>query len=296
MYIAYIEEVDGLKIITGVDIKGIEPIETEKIIFPLLEQSDEIKAVNVRLDKIKAYEKNKNNIRSSAYKLLKTVSVDKSIPIENITDKDFTFQQKDLSMQLDKSFNFNDYQIGELKKEIPDLNYILRLKKISLIKANAIYQETGRNQIDLTELQYNIYKTKLIDIKNYFETTGKLRYLISDGSIIDDNRGCILWSFGDKWKKRIFQFLTDTIDTLEILESELTEEQKEQIRIQLEEERFDALTPEEKENEKASMIAGALSQSVQMRNELEILDDPDALQKVQDWYGIEVLKIEEKYS
>ena len=35
MYIAYIEEINGFQIVTGVDRKGIEPFETEKIIKSL---------------------------------------------------------------------------------------------------------------------------------------------------------------------------------------------------------------------------------------------------------------------
>ena len=173
MYIAYIEEIDGLTIITGVDKKGIEPIETDKIVLPILGQSVEMMAIKTRTDKIKLYEQNKNNARSSSYTLLKTISIDKNISIENITDTDFTVQQRNISTELKNSFDFNNFQIEEIKKEIPDLNDNLKLKKIQLIKDNAVYQETGINQIDLNETQYLDFQIKLVDIRSYYNSTKK---------------------------------------------------------------------------------------------------------------------------
>lgn len=296
MYIGYVQEIDGLTIITGVDKKGIEPIETEKIIQPLLLESSEMIARKSNIDKIRVFETNKQTINGAALKLLESISIDKNIKIVNITDKDFTLQQKNLSIELQNGINFNNSQINELKNEIPGLNENLKLKKIQLIKDNAVYQETGENQIDLNETQYLDFQIKLVDIRSYCNSTKKRRFLISSGDVIDDNRGRIVWIKNVKWEKRTLQFLVDLKGTLEIWEDELTEEQQGEIIIQIEIDRMEALTPEEKEAEKIMMLDAALKQSVQMRNELEIQGDPDALQKAQDWYNAEVVKIEEKYS
>jgi hypothetical protein len=317
MYIGYIQEIDGLDIITGVDKKGIDLPETKKVMSLKLIESDEMKAIKTINGKIGMYNGNILKIKIEEKKLIYNIALEKKVLVESIRPflpenegildsngidipivrlKDMTLGQGELFNDYNKSRQFNNIQINILKKNLPALNKNLKLKEKSLIIENAVYQETGKNQIDLTEAQYNLYKRNLIDIRNYHNTTKKWRFLLSNGELLNDNRGRVVWIKNDKWKKRTLQLLTDIKETLEIWENELTDEQKNEIIIQVEAERIIGLTQEEKEAEKNIMIDNALKASVQMRNELEILGDPDALQKSQDWYNAEVVKIEEKYS
>lgn len=64
---------------------------------------------------------------------------------------------------------------------------------------------------------------------------------------------------------------------------------------QLEQERIDELSKEEKEEEKASKIQYILNEAIQLRNRLEIQKNKNALKESQEWFEIEKSKIEKKY-
>lgn len=294
MYIAYIKEIDGFQIITGVDIKGIDPVETDKIILPLLEQSQEMTAKKTKISQINSYQKLNNGILKSVINLHKQVMQEKNI--NDVNESDLSSNQLETYKSYENSKSFNDNQIESLRKDLPQIEQALFLKRAELTISNAVYQETARNQIDIIKDQYDDYKIKLISIKQYFDNTKKRQFLVSTGDIIDDNRGRVVWEKDDKWKKRTLQFLSDIKELPEIWEDELTEEQRQEIAVQVENERVEALSPEDNEAEKNTMIEAALRQSVQMKSELEIQGDPDALQIAQDWYNAEVLLIEERYS
>lgn len=287
MYIAYIQMIDGLQIVTGVDKKQIDQEETKKIVKDLLLETSEFKSVISIFDKIKSYKQLNNKLLKNEYEIYKSVTIEKNIA--EISDSDLNSQQKKLVNDYRTGRDFNFSQIKDLKVQLETLDKNLKLKQKELLLTNAVYQETAYNQIDLSENQYDDFKIKLINIR------GKNQFLLSDGNIIDDNRKKIYWLKNEKWEKRIIQFLTDIIDPAEILESELTTEQRNEIIVQLEKDRIAALTLTEKEEEKNNVLAGLLREASIMKSELEILEDPDALQKSQDWYNTEVLKVEEKY-
>lgn len=290
MYIAYTEIIDGLTIITGVDKKQIDQVETERVINNLLFESDEMKALKIKSEKINSYIKSNATIIKNEIAIIKQVQDEKNIQIVN--ESDLSVQQKETIKKYQQAKNFNKAQIEELQKDLPQLNENIKLKKLQLIDENAVYQETAYNQIDLTQAQYDDFKIKLISICQ----SSKKKYLIDDGNIIEDNRGRIVWIKNEKWESRKLQFLTDIKDVLEIWEEELIDEQKIEIAEQIEIDRIVGLTEEEKIAEKEKLIAGLLREAAIMKSELEIQDDPDALQKSQDWYNAEVLLIEEKYN
>jgi len=279
--------IDGLQIVTGVDKKQIDQEETKKIVKDLLLETSEFKSVISIFDKIKSYKQLNNKLLKNEYEIYKSVTIEKNIA--EISDSDLNSQQKKLVNDYRTGRDFNFSQIKDLKVQLETLDKNLKLKQKELLLTNAVYQETAYNQIDLSENQYDDFKIKLINIR------GKNQFLLSDGNIIDDNRKKIYWLKNEKWEKRIIQFLTDIIDPAEILESELTTEQRNEIIVQLEKDRIAALTLTEKEEEKNNVLAGLLREASIMKSELEILEDPDALQKSQDWYNTEVLKVEEKY-
>lgn len=58
---------------------------------------------------------------------------------------------------------------------------------------------------------------------------------------------------------------------------------------------IDCLTKEQKNNRKQHELTKALSASVQMKNELEVTGDPDAVKKSMDYYNEQKEKIDRKY-
>lgn len=117
-----------------------------------------------------------------------------------------------------------------------------------------------------------------------------------DGTVIDDFRGCVCHhkDGSDKWIKTTIDEL-GLKPTFEIMEADLTDEQRAEIHAQNETERITGLSAEDKEAELAGMISGAMAQSVNMRSELEILGDADALTKSQEFYQGEVTRLEVVY-
>jgi len=80
-----------------------------------------------------------------------------------------------------------------------------------------------------------------------------------------------------------------------IAESKLSESQRAEISLQLETERISKMSKADKAKEKEQRESGLKAQAVQMRNELEISNDKDALKKAQEWLAAELTKLDEVY-
>ncbi|MDD5006456.1 MAG: hypothetical protein PHS93_08025 [Candidatus Omnitrophica bacterium] len=302
MYTANILEIDGLPVITGIDKKGIDQVETEKSIKPYLQESSEQRAIEARQNQIRVYVKNIEAVTSQEKQLLFVISSEKGLPVNLIEDKHITFAQREQFQKYKEKKDFNRKQIETLQQDLPALNEKLKAKRLSLITEHAVYFETPGGQVDLTASQAYDFNKKLCAAVQYFNQTQKRRLVLLTGEVVDDLRGKIAWNninmgldIPGEWKKRIIQFLNEKIETFEVLEDDLTDEQKKEIAEQLEADRIANFTPEEKELEKQSRIGSVLNESIAMRSRLEIQRVPDALEQAQDWYDAELIKIEDKY-
>ncbi len=289
MYTANILEIDGLKVITGIDKKGIDHVETEKKIAPYLHESSEQKAIDARQNQIGVYLKNIEAVTSQEKQLLFVISTEKGIPVKLITDKHITHSQREQFQKYKEKKDFNRAQIETLQQDLPMLNKKKEEKRLSLIIKHAVYFETPGGQVDLTEIQAHDFNKKLCAAVEYFNQTQKRRLLLLTGEVVDDLRGKVAWNALEMvWKKRTIQYLTEKLETYEVLEDDLIDDQKKEIAEQLEAERVANLTTEQKEAEMAARIDALLSQSVVMRSKLEIQGDAEALQKARDWYQEQV--------
>ena len=289
MYTANILEIDGLSVITGIDKKGIDQVETEKLIKPYLQESSEVKAIEARQNQIRVYVKNIEAVTSQEKQLLFVISTEKGIPVNLITDKHITHSQREQFQKYKEKKDFNRAQIETLQQDLPMLNKKKEEKRLSLIIKHVVYFETPGGQVDLTEIQAHDFNKKLCAAVEYFNKTQIRRLLLITGDTVDDLRGKVAWnSIESTWKKRTIQYLTEKLETYETLEDNLTDEQKKEIAAQLEAERVANLTTEQKEVETAARIDVLLNQSVVMRSKLEIQGDPEALQKARAWYAEQV--------
>jgi len=295
MYYANTIMIDGLEIITGIDRKQIDRVETEKRIKLQVEELKEFKAIKARNEKSKLYNANIQSAVKAQKAIIDTVAIFKQVPAGAVTDDDLTFQQRERMKNLKEKIDFNKAQINELLKDLPALTEKLKQKKTQLLRENAIYFEMPVNIINLSEKQAVEYLRLLKNNKHYRKRTKVKKLLTIDGKIIIDYRGEKVWLESDRWTYRVITSLTDTIDSLEIADRDLTDEQKQEITEQGETERINSLSPEEKKNEIATLKESLLAQSINMKSKLEIQGDKEALKKSQEWYNLELLKLNDKY-
>jgi len=296
MYYANTITIDGLEIITGIDKKQIDRVGTEKRIKLQVEELKEFKAIKSRNEKSKLYYANVQSAKKAQRAIIDTVAIFKQIPAGAVADNDLTLQQRERMNDLKQKINFNQAQINELLKDLPTLTEKLKQKKIQLLRENAKYFEMPSNTINLSQKQAVEY-LKLLNInKTVYQKTKVKKLLTIDESIIVDYRGEKVWLKSDNnWTSRVIATLTDQIDMLEIVDIDLTDEQKQEIAEQGETERINSLSPEEKENEIATLKESLLARSINMKSKLEIQGDKDALVKSQEWYNLESIKLNSKY-
>jgi len=209
-------------------------------------------------------------------------------------------------------------QVEQFNSELKALHDAFEICKNACINSNLIYAHPRANEVALTDSQYE-------QIKAMYDQKGKNKQVIIDiiqiESTIEDQAGnefTVLFPQLSRGAELIDDFIgcqyfyqdiggiwiaSDVISELGINKSmvvpdeelenaieskDLTAEQREEIRIQ-------GLTDEQKLEEKAVEIQRILSLAGQMRSELEILNDPDALTKAQDFYTAESAIIQQKY-
>jgi len=209
-------------------------------------------------------------------------------------------------------------QFEQLESELKALQDEFEIAENLCINSNLVYAHPRINEVALTDSTHEQIKAmydqkaenkqviidmiqveSIIKDRSGNEFTVLLPQLSRGAELIDDFIGCQYFykDAGGIW------IASDVISELGINKSmvvpegelenaieskDLTAEQREEIRIQ-------GLTDEQKLEEKAVEIRRILSLAGQMRSELEILNDPDALTKAQDFYATESAIIEQKY-
>lgn len=170
-----------------------------------------------------------------------------------------------------------------IESELESLFLKLRAKESELAVVNTVFSEPRANEVSLPEAEVDDL------IQKHLAKTDKQQLLL-DGAYIEDFRGTYyVCGVSGEWSTKEITELGILPAEGDILESDLTEEQREDIRIQ-------GMTTEEKNIEKAARIEEAKNSAAHMLNVLTIEDDPDATTKARDWYSAEVVKIEDKYS
>ncbi len=169
-----------------------------------------------------------------------------------------------------------------------------KIKRKELIKENAIYFTPKKGEYIISD---NDYK-KLIETKvnDYQKISIKI---LNNNKIeietISDYSKHIIWNkIKDRWNK-INVAINNNLPIGSIIDINLTDEQKKEIIEQAETDRISILSQNEKDIEKQKEIITLSYRAAGMRSALEIQEDPESLQKAQNWYKEEVLKVENKY-
>jgi hypothetical protein len=279
------ETIDGHEVVKNFGYLTIEPIETQKVVDPIIADSDEQKSIDAKKAEIG------NRINQMLQSRKAAIAANRIISSKTSTAAEKEQALKDYDKH-NSDFKVHDAMITELQKDIPALSKKLAERKKQEIAKNAVYFDPGKNEeiIDPAEM---------VDLINKSGEIPAGCILCRDGSYIEDNRGKVHWvKSSGKWAKTTIGKLGDKLPAGEIWETDLDDAQKQEIADQLESERLIALSPTEKTAEKDSIIEGLALQAVTMRSKLEIqgTSESAALTQSQDWYNAEVALIETKYA
>jgi hypothetical protein len=226
-------------------------------------------------------------------------------------------QFKEMKAKEQKDFVDFQNQCKACDAELIELNATLETAKRKYKKEHPLFAHPRKNELALDAEQFQalnqmfagkseneqiVVQSTTIDFVINAETQQKVQIPVLDGtgSVIEDFIGKqYFFKDGDgNWiASEVISELgvtkqTVVVDGYEeqaVEKAELTPEDLEEYRVQ-------ELTPEQKEAEKTAAIASVLAQAGQMKTELEIQGDPDALAKSQAWYSEQVALIEAKYN
>lgn len=263
--------IDGHEIITNVlDAGGlIDPVATQKIVNINMKDTDTYKSI----------EDVKKQMATYAYQASQSKNSSKMAKTPNEKKKHW------------EEFKFRCGQIKELEEQLKPLARELQQLNGEMIVNHAVYFTPGPGE----EIIDDDKGTEILDLM--MQATENNQLVKSNLTLIDDYRGKTYWKkLTDGWKKQEILRLGDVPKSGYLEDKDLTEEQKEEIIIQIEQERIASLSSLEKEAEKLTVIDGLKVQAVQMRSILEIEGDPDAIEKARVWLEEEIAKVEIKYS
>lgn len=253
------KQIDEHKIITGFGELQVDSVKTREVTTPIFQECAEFLVVHEK--QIEFGEK--EAIRQAAQKSGNTA-------LYNSTSEEMAVIQSEL-VPLVKAMNERAQQI---------------------FTQNAVYFSPSGREILVDNDTLAILMQSFNDLKNQ---PGKK--LDIDGNIIYDNRGVRYYEIIDnRWVLGVISKLGNEIPEGGKLETDLSEQEKQEITDQVETEMIAGLSASDKELAKNTALDAVLSQSVQMRNELEIKGDAEALSKSQAWYQEQVTVVEEKYA
>lgn len=291
MNTAFIKEIDGIKVILGVDFEKLDPIKTGQKIKPLIENSSEFKSKKARLEKIKVLTIANDSLFRQGRQIANRVALAKSKQLSELKPEDFSSNETNSLNGYNSKMIANNTEIESIKLDLVDIEKNLKAKISELQKENGVFFElTNPYEIKVTKETHADFSEKLKKIAD------KKMFLTPEGEIITDNRNKTFYGIIDsKWIKKEIKLLSEIVDSSFKLDEDLTDEEKEEIKVQFENDRIINLTDEEKEIEKNRLISNAMIESISLKSKLEIEGDSEALKKAQDFYNSEVLKIEEIY-
>ncbi|KPK92399.1 hypothetical protein AMJ80_06660 [bacterium SM23_31] len=262
-------EIKGYNIITGFGKLSIDPAETKKAIAPLIAEDSRIK----RIGDLTTHA---STVRKAIAEIMKVVRV--RIP---------AVPNRKETGQLEKYAE----QIRGIESELVDIEAYRKKRIEQLTRERPVYFEPTRYEIAKTDEE----------IQRLSEEKGALHpaFLLDvDGNHIPNFTGRVFWVYDDGiWEKATYDF-GEQPPVVAIEEKDLNAAQRAEISQQLEAQRVQALTVQEKEAEKARAVNELANKAVMKRQGLEIQGIPseDALTQAREWYNEQILIIDEKYN
>jgi len=286
------ETIDDYTIITGFQNRPIDPRETQKQSASEILASDEMIALRAKQEDQDRFMIKLGEARKKSVYHLSLVD----------DDNDVT-KNKKASENQDKIAEGLVGTLNVVNEELKPLAVAVVEKTKDILRSNPVFfdeavdPETGnlagprKDEVIKTERELNDLLTK-------FSAKTENQVLIEEGSYIDDFRGKVFYKkTSGKWIRTTIENLNVKKTTGSKFDDELTESEKTEVDEQEEVVRIDGLTSEEKTAEYDSANESLLSESINLRNKLEIQGKTaaKALADSQTFYNTELDKLKSKY-
>ena len=260
-------EIDGHKIISGFGKLVIDPVETRKAVKDVLHKTDEGKAVAAKQREI---EEKAGEARAA----MKAARIAQEAKKTNQT-----------ALKADESqlaYNAIQDLMSELKELLPPLNETRK----RLMRDLAIYFVPKKGESHLPD-------SEIIQLAQKLSVIPAGHVLDIEGNILPDDRGKEYWhKSASIWSPGRIQKLGEVMPSGSKTQDALTEAE----RVEIEDQRISGMSAGAKAGEKATAELSALQEATNMRQELEIQGDSEALSKSQAEYEAEMALIAEKYA
>lgn len=261
----FLKNIDGHGVITGMDLAIIDPVATkEKILNNRLEE------IQLIADEVKAKQKAVTDARAN---------------------RKFNVTSTGLPEETEESKAIVNKAMEELEESAKKLSIACNIDKNDMIE-NAIYFEpkNGEQIIsdDLAESIMDMSKTK--------EPNTIMTLVDNAVVIVPDYRGKRFWEKkSGKWFNTVIRSINVEPPLNIKQDGDLTSDDIAEIEVQFESERISRLSPAKKLAEKNFLLSKVLTEAAVKKSEYEIVDDPNALEKSQEFYRKRVSEIEDKY-
>jgi phosphoribosyl-AMP cyclohydrolase len=172
-------------------------------------------------------------------------------------------------------------------------------KRRSLMETDAVYFEPRGAEKIISDEEADALQTQLDALSENEKLTVDSDIDPASAAAENDYRGGKYWSRSAEgvWTKTDITALGSEPPVDSIAEADLTADDWTEIREQLEQERIDAMTPEERQAEYDQQVAAAAATARQLRSEYEIqgIEADQALADAQAWYNDKVAELRAKY-
>ena len=168
-------------------------------------------------------------------------------------------------------------EIAELEKQLPERIRAFEVARSAIVDANAVYTHPPQGEDLIDDVQAGTLQTA-------HALRGDGQQLLMTGEYVRDLRGRDFYLAGPPWAHKVIDKLGEDMPAGAIVPDQLTDAQRQEIADEAEAARVAALTPEQAQAEADAKSAAILAQAAQMRSELEIQGDAQALAKSQAWY------------
>lgn len=259
-------EIDGFKIIAGFANMIVDPVATNRKVNKKFENCEEFKTLKKHSDEF-------NNHLKMQYQAADSFKL---------------AEKKNNKLDMGKyktEYYSRVKKAEEVQEQLKKIEPLIKEARLKIYKENEVYFEPSKNEIHVEDNEFDI-------LSGLFS---KNSIVSIDGDIVIDYRDVYYSKQGKKWTKHEIENLGFEPESEWIKKSVLSDIQIKEIQEQFEQERIAALSKDEKELESENLKKQALSESVYMRSELEILGDSKALTKSQKFYNNKCAEIDAAY-
>ncbi|NIS54598.1 MAG: hypothetical protein GWN94_26485 [Phycisphaerae bacterium] len=261
--------IGAYQVVVGFQCPTIDPIESAKVVDPLLAETDIFKRFVQLKNELGAAQGEKIAIWADWKKI--------------------TVKTSPQWRECERKYRAVEDKIREIQAQLAHQSNLLEEKRRQLLESNAV-RFTIRGCEEIDEATCNDLQTK-------FRTRAPSTYLLFNGTTLIDKIGTKYWTKpADKWIETEITELGVDVPVDAYLWDDLTKEQTLEIFEQQETERIAALTTEDRAEEKNTKIILAKRKAGALKGEYEIEGRLDPLGDAQAWYSDRVAEIEATYA